>query len=44
LLVNVKKYDIYLLLQYNDGEWIEDEKFEQTRSELFGRIQPLHVA
>lgn len=38
MLIHVKKYDIYLPLQYNDGEWIEDEKFEQTRSELFGRF------
>jgi hypothetical protein len=27
-----------LPLQYNNGEWIEDEKFEQTRSELFQRF------
>jgi hypothetical protein len=27
-----------LPLQYNNGEWIEDETFEQTRSELFGRF------
>ena len=38
MLVPVKKYDIYLPLQYNEGEWIEDEKFEQTRNELFGRF------
>jgi len=38
LLVHVKKYDIYLPLQYNNGGWIEDEKFEQTRNDLLGRF------
>lgn len=38
MLAHVKKYDIYLPLQYNNGEWIEDAKFEQTRSELFERF------
>ena len=38
MLAPVKKYDIYLPLQYNNGEWIEDGRFEQTRTELFGRF------
>ena len=38
MLNQLKRYDIYLPLQYNNGEWIEDENFEHTRSELFRRF------
>ena len=35
MLVQVKKYDIYLPLRYNDGRQIEDEKFDQVDDVLY---------
>ncbi|MCZ6676330.1 MAG: hypothetical protein O7E52_03665 [Candidatus Poribacteria bacterium] len=34
----MKKYDIYLPLQYNDGRWIESEKFDQVDDFLYERF------
>ena len=38
LLVQVKKYDIYLPLRYNDGSQIEDERFDQVDDVLYERF------
>ena len=38
MLVQVKKYDIYLPLRYNDGRQIEDEKFDQVDDILYERF------
>ena len=38
MLVLVKKYDIYLPLQYNDGRWIENENFDQVDDALYERF------
>ena len=38
MLVQVKKYDIYLPLRYNDGRQIEDEKFDQVDNVLYERF------
>ena len=34
----MKKYDIYLPLRYNDGIWVEDEKFDQVDDALYERF------
>ena len=38
MLVQVKKYDIYLPLRYNDGRQIEDERFDQVDDVLYERF------
>lgn len=38
MLVQVKKYDIYLPLRYNDGRQIEDQKFDQVDDILYERF------
>lgn len=38
MLVQVKKYDIYLPLRYNDGRQIENEKFDQVDDVLYERF------
>ena len=38
MLVQVKKYDIYLPLRYNDGRQIEDEKVDQVDDVLYERF------
>ena len=34
----VAQYEIYLPLQYNDGTWIEDEKYDHVHQRLFDRF------
>ena len=34
----VTQYEIYLPLQYNDGTWIEDEKYNHVHQRLFDRF------
>ena len=38
MLVQVKKYHIYLPLRYNDGRQIENEKFDQVDDVLYERF------
>ncbi len=38
MLTHVRKYDIYLPLQDNNGRFIEEEKFDQVDDELFHRF------
>lgn len=44
MLVQVKKYDIYLPLRYNDGRQIEDGKFDQVDDVLYERFGGLTTA
>ena len=41
LLVQVKKYDTYLPLRYDDGRRIEDEKFDHVDDVLYARFDGL---
>lgn len=34
----VIQYEIYLPLQYNDGTWIEEEKYNHVHQQLFDRF------
>ena len=34
----VTQYEVYLPLQSNNGEWIEDEKYDHVHQQLFGRF------
>lgn len=37
-MTKVTQYEIYLPLQYNDGTWIEDEKYDHVHQQLFDRF------
>jgi hypothetical protein len=37
-MTKVIQYEIYLPLQYNDGTWIEDEKYDHVHQRLFDRF------
>ncbi len=39
-----RRYEMLLPLKYNDGRFIEDEKFHQTREELIERFDAVSIA
>ncbi len=46
--MHLRRYEILLPLQYNDGSAVEAEKFKQSRDELIGRFgavssEPDHI-